>query len=1538
MRTLIRKYIPYIFYLLALSLIYSCGNGEPSGEERRILVIHSWDSSGEEGSYFQDKMKEEFQKDGIKAEIHHIYANLCHTTNREFTKNYWPTYLDSIKMWKPEIILLNDDPILSWVFKERPCDSLFFNTPVVFAGINSLQRDSVMKYPLMTGFGSNISLPRCIEMLYTVTGKHLAFVELDDSEYDEVLRKKFHGQLSDTTRFINNDIKHLTVLDVDKINKTFTSKTVVDFVSFQKPIWDSDRRHKKHTKEEIHNRVKQIWDNTEKACHIQVKHDIYSNSLLDLNKLPQITCIRAGFNDPKKLKILGGFFTSTEVQIKDQVDYAARILKGTSPAALNRTVHMSDFYMDYNAMKKYSPALRYEDFSNKYHIINAPMALENPILYYFLIGLLGALVFAIITFMAQVLYRWRQKGQRALLDDLLYEDKMHSLIFSNSDDTLWHISGKYITVAKEFAMKHDIDNNILLRDFEKMVHQDTIQSFYLLQNFRNQRGKKTLRFKLSFDKGQTWSWHEMTYTATEDSAKSGYLYGIMLNINQKKAVEDTLSEAQMKASEVALKENFLANISHDLRTPLNAITGFSMLLTNKDMTFEEGEREEYGKIIHQNTDMILNMIDSVMQKAQLETGELELIMKPADINDVVNKAYSTNKIIAPTHLEFALESPQKSYMVNIDETRTMQVINNFLSNAFKFTASGSVTLGWRESTEEDMAEIYVRDTGIGVDEEGQKHLFDRYYKETENDKGTGLGLNISKTIIEKQGGRIGIESKLGVGSKFFFKLPHFIQCIIMVLGLGISAGLFTSCGKHEDIGQKYNILVLHSYSKAFSNYILFDECIQSTLRSQNINADVKNIYLGLEDPANSGKSFVTEMLDSINRIGWKPDIIMAEGDRVIYDISTHRSEELLSYIYTLPVVFGGLHHPNWNLLRGHKNIVVFYDPIDYSTNINLAAELTGNNIVNIELDHFYQDSIIKKELSQTIARPPYVNKIDDNLSNAVSEDGITHFRDSILVYTTAIAKQDFSNQEHNKDVNEEILMHAWMIPQLSVKMDMFATYIIDKTNKPQFTAVKAGFGDERVRFLAGYFAGYKTVATDMAMTASRILNGNFSNDMSGKQHEKHYYMDYRAMQKLGLNYYDYSNRFEIVNAPIKYRYPVLYYAEYIAITFFALVIIIIWLALINYWRERSDQVLISNIKQKANLRILSLNGADSRPLRNEEGVKRVLGLIHPDHKENIQFIEQSLQIEGTHQYDIYADVDQNKEYEWWQLRFVVFKTKGNKLRIDGLVININESKKYEEEMRMAIQLAEEAKRKEDFLMTISHEIRTPLNAVVGFSDVIISLPPEALSQQELDEISFNINENNAKLAAMIEDILMFSRIESGRLRFVNEEFSASELLEELYDEWKDKVPANVHFNKFITHNNIYIYSDRVRVKYIMNQLISNAFKFTKSGNIIITSFYHFKEQKIELRIEDSGCGISQEKQTAVFNLFWKDNEFVPGLGLGLNISHKLAEGMNARLEVDSREGYGSAFSLLMDATIKKETEKETVSEIENNTQKDTENA
>ena len=233
-----------------------------------------------------------------------------------------------------------------------------------------------------------------------------------------------------------------------------------------------------------------------------------------------------------------------------------------------------------------------------------------------------------------------------------------------------------------------------------------------------------------------------------------------------------LEQAQILASQVALKENFLANISHDLRTPLGAVTGFSTLLTMPGMVFEEGERESYGEIIHQNTDMILSMIDSVMEKAQIETGDLEIIQKPVSLCKLVNDCYNTNRIIAPSHLQFALVMSDPDVIVNIDMTRTKQVINNFLSNAFKFTTEGSITLGWSYVDEEaGVIEVYVQDTGIGVPKDKQEKLFERYSKVNENDKGTGLGLNISKTIIEKQGGTIGVESELGKGTKFTISLP-----------------------------------------------------------------------------------------------------------------------------------------------------------------------------------------------------------------------------------------------------------------------------------------------------------------------------------------------------------------------------------------------------------------------------------------------------------------------------------------------------------------------------------------------------------------------------------------------------------------------------------------------------------------------------------------------------------------------------------------------------------------------------------------------
>ena len=232
-----------------------------------------------------------------------------------------------------------------------------------------------------------------------------------------------------------------------------------------------------------------------------------------------------------------------------------------------------------------------------------------------------------------------------------------------------------------------------------------------------------------------------------------------------------------------------------------------------------------------------------------------------------------------------------------------------------------------------------------------------------------------------------------------------------------------------------------------------------------------------------------------------------------------------------------------------------------------------------------------------------------------------------------------------------------------------------------------------------------------------------------------------------------------------------------------------------------------------------------------------------------------------------------------------------------------------------MMLAEEAKQKEDFLMTISHEIRTPLNAVVGFSDVVVSIPNENFSKEELAEFNKIIKTNNNALTAMIEDILMFSRIESGRIQYMMNDFEASTIVSELNEEWRDLIPDSIEFKSLIFRNNAIVHNDKVRIKYIINQFMSNAVKFCKSGRILLYCQYHLNDDLIEYSVIDSGIGMTHEKQKAAFNLFWKDDEFTPGLGLGLSVAQQLADGMGIRITVDSKPGHGSKFSVIAKARL-----------------------
>jgi len=306
-----------------------------------------------------------------------------------------------------------------------------------------------------------------------------------------------------------------------------------------------------------------------------------------------------------------------------------------------------------------------------------------------------------------------------------------------------------------------------VEEFRKNVHEESLPVFEKIV-CGSTAGKHRVRLRLRLDDGD-WHWWETFYLVPE-CKQTGSMYGVLINIDHTVEVENRIAEAVSKVNEVSLRENFIANISHDIRTPLNAISGFAQLLT--DESCEADEQAMYSEIIRSNISQMLSLIDGVVEKTHTETDGMTFKIREVRVQDILETCYHTNSILVPSHLKFYLEPDAHTDVTfKVDPVRTRQVLNNFISNAFKFTPEGSITLGWNYDEANGTVRIFVRDTGIGVSESRREHLLDRFSKVNDSDKGTGLGLDICQKIVRMQGGEIGFDSVEGKGSTFWFTQP-----------------------------------------------------------------------------------------------------------------------------------------------------------------------------------------------------------------------------------------------------------------------------------------------------------------------------------------------------------------------------------------------------------------------------------------------------------------------------------------------------------------------------------------------------------------------------------------------------------------------------------------------------------------------------------------------------------------------------------------------------------------------------------------------
>ncbi len=264
----------------------------------------------------------------------------------------------------------------------------------------------------------------------------------------------------------------------------------------------------------------------------------------------------------------------------------------------------------------------------------------------------------------------------------------------------------------------------------------------------------------------------------DEKGKPLNVISIIRNVTRQKITEEALIMAREKAEEAdRLKSAFLANMSHEIRTPMNGIIGFSNLLDNPGVTPEQ--RKEYVRIVNVNGKALLNLINDIIDFSKIEAGQMNLSVEECNIHSLMKELYTMYiKVLAENNnenVDLQLKLGSEEIIVATDENRLRQIMMNLLNNAIKFTEKGSIEFGCRV-LDNDEVEFYVADTGIGIEPEKSRIIFDRFRQidETNSRKygGTGLGLAICKQLTRLLGGTMWVESKEGIGSKFIFTIAE----------------------------------------------------------------------------------------------------------------------------------------------------------------------------------------------------------------------------------------------------------------------------------------------------------------------------------------------------------------------------------------------------------------------------------------------------------------------------------------------------------------------------------------------------------------------------------------------------------------------------------------------------------------------------------------------------------------------------------------------------------------------------------------------
>ena len=757
--------------------------------------------------------------------------------------------------------------------------------------------------------------------------------------------------------------------------------------------------------------------------------------------------------------------------------------------------------------------------------------------------------------------------------------------------------------------------------------------------------------------------------------------------------------------------------------------------------------------------------------------------------------------------------------------------------------------------------------------------------------------------------------------------------IVVICGVVITEMVYpgTFCSDSEDENDKPHILVMFSENKQAYQFADCEDIIAKALKNKGVDADITFEYLNCGHwEANREIEEARKIVDRAN--AKKPlAMILLYGDQATY--STLSTDTPM--MHTLPVVFGGVQFPNWDQLSCHENVTGVSDPIDIVKNIEAAYTLTGKRMTFVMLNKAFLDRKVREEIDNQLQKARFViNNL--NWEHSLTElltDHSDQYSMTVLSlrYLYLNCKKTEPLDPNDGDNFRRVTRMFKDLIYIQSKYDPTPVQIIQATNHwPMLTATAMGFTDPGTPYIGGYFASVNNIAADMADCAAKILAGAKPKDIKIRPTKKEYYLDWQVAKRYKFDPDKLPGGYHVIRMPLVDRFPMLSSLIMYSGTIVMLVVIVILLRL--FIREKKQKVKVMAQLERENS-LYNIAVQDSRTFAWERAGQSIylsdafwqhyghepkiitsgdfMSMLHPDSRDfYIDGLEHVHKGE-TFANDVKADFFGNGEWHWYQIRGKgILDEHGNFVKSYGMLINVDGFKQREKEMEEARKLAEEATLKESFLANMSHEIRTPLNAIIGYSDLLLQ-PDADFTEEDKKLFADTIHTNNDLLLKLINDILDVSRIESGQMDFVIKAWSVRDIMERIYHTFEVQMPKHLAFNFVQPEEDVMIEVDESRLRQVIGNFLTNAGKFTPKGSVTLGWIKDMQTGKVELYVEDTGIGLSEEDRTMVFSRFYKKDEFKQGTGLGLSICKAIVVRLGGSIKVRSELGKGSRFSVYL---------------------------